>query len=100
MQSQQLDTRIQVEAVNITRGASGGVQKDWTPHSQPWAQRRDLSGNERAASSAGGQVAVARVEFVLRERATSPPRCGYATRARSSTSSTSSPWPTIAAGWY
>lgn len=69
MQSQQLDTRITIEAVNITRGASGGVVKSWALHAEPWAQRRDLSGNERSASSAGGQVAVARVEFVLRERA-------------------------------
>lgn len=74
MQSQQLDTRIEVQAVNITRGASGGVQKAWTLLAQPYAQRRDLSGNERGASSAGGQVAVASVEFVLRERGDITPK--------------------------
>lgn len=68
MQSQQLDTVIQVEALTVTRGASGGMQKQWAVHAEPYAQRRDLSGNERAASSAGGEVAVARVEFILRER--------------------------------
>lgn len=74
MQSQQLDTRIAIDAVTITRGASGGVVKGWTLLAEPWAQRRDMSGNERAASSAGGQVAVARVEFVLRERGDITPK--------------------------
>lgn len=69
MHSLQLDTRIRIEARTTTKGASGGIKSTWTLHLECWAQRRDMSGNERGASSAaGGQVAVARVEFVLRAR--------------------------------
>lgn len=70
MNSQKLNTLISIEAPAISRGASGGAKKTWSVHAKDcWAQRRDMSGNERSASSsAGGQVAVARVEFLLRER--------------------------------
>ena len=69
MHTLQLDTRIRIEARTTTKGASGGIQTAWALHQECWAQRRDMSGNERSASTAaGGQVAVARVEFVLRAR--------------------------------
>ena len=69
MQSQQLDTRIEIDRLTVTNGASGGVLKDWALHANPFAKRTDLSGNERNASAAaGGKVAVARTEFLIRER--------------------------------
>lgn len=68
MNSQQLDTRIDIDRVTITKGGSGGMAKAWAPHAQVWARRLDYAGTERQASSAGGVVATARVEFVLRLR--------------------------------
>lgn len=70
MHTLQLDTRIRIEARTTTKGASGGIKTAWALHLECWAQRRDMSGNERSASNAaGGQVPVARVEFVIRSRA-------------------------------
>lgn len=68
MQSQQLDTRIAIDRVTIGKGSSGGKTKTWALHVEVWAQRTDYSGNERRATSAGGEVAVARVEFLVRQR--------------------------------
>lgn len=69
MHSLQLDTRIRIEVRTTAKGASGGIKSTWALHLECYAQRRDMSGNERSASAAaGGQVAVARVEFVLRAR--------------------------------
>ncbi|WP_313074460.1 head-tail adaptor protein [Melaminivora sp.] len=70
MRAGKLRDRIRIEERTVTRGASGGIKTAWATYWQCWAQRRDMSGSERSASSAaGGQVAVARVEFLLRERA-------------------------------
>lgn len=44
------------------------MQKTWVLHTTIWAKRMDYSGAERRASSAGGEVAVARVEFLIRLR--------------------------------
>lgn len=68
LQAGKLDKRITLQAPAITRGASGGVGKAWTEIAQVWAAVRNMSGNERAASSAGGQVAEARTEFTIRYR--------------------------------
>ncbi len=68
MHSLQLDARILIEAPTVTRGSSGGIKTTWAEHLTCWAQRRDQSGLERAAASAGGAITVARVEFVLRVR--------------------------------
>lgn len=68
MHSQQLDARIQIQLPTVTKGASGGMKNTWAEHVTCWAQRRDQSGNERGAAAAGGVVAVARVEFVIRVR--------------------------------
>lgn len=69
MHSLQLDSRIEIQALTVGKGVSGGMKKSWALHLDCWAQRRDQSGNERQASSGGGgQVALARVEFVLRQR--------------------------------
>lgn len=71
MHSLQLDTRIEIESRTVGKGTSGGIVTAWLPRLDCFAQRRDMSGSERQASSAaGGQVAVARVEFVLRRRDT------------------------------
>ena len=70
MHTLQLNTRITLQKPTTARGNSGGFRVAWTPHLTCWAQRRDMSGGERGASSAaGGLAAQARVEFVLRERA-------------------------------
>jgi SPP1 family predicted phage head-tail adaptor len=68
MQSQQLDTVIQIERRTVTRGSSGGQVSTWAPHAALWAQRTDLSGTERRLTSQGGEAAVARTEFLVRER--------------------------------
>lgn len=68
MHSQQLDTRIEIDRCTVAKGTSGGMQKSWALQATLWAQRRDMAGTERRASSAGGEVAIARTEFLIRER--------------------------------
>lgn len=68
MNSQQLDTRIAIDRVTIGKGSSGGKTKAWALHAEVWARRTDYSGTERRATSSGGEVAVARVEFLIRLR--------------------------------
>lgn len=68
LQAGKLDQRITLQGVNITRGTSGGVVKAWADIATVWAAVRHLSGNERAASSAGGQVAEARTAITIRYR--------------------------------
>lgn len=58
--------RIDIEAPTFTKGTSGGIKTAWAPvASQVWATRTSKSGFERAGTSAGGEVAVAREEFFL-----------------------------------
>ena len=69
MNSQDLDTRIAIDRVTVGKGSSGGKTKTWDHHVDLWAMRTDFSGNERrATTAAGGEVAVARVEFLVRLR--------------------------------
>ena len=68
MNSQDLDTRINIDSLQVAKGTSGGMQKSWVLHATVWAKRMDYSGAERKVSSAGGEVAVARVEFLVRLR--------------------------------
>lgn len=70
LQAGKLNQRIVLQALAISKGTSGGVNKAWSDvaTSVPAAVRH-LSGNERRASSAGGQVAEARTEFTIRYRA-------------------------------
>ena len=68
MNSQDLDTRINIDSLQVAKGTSGGMQKAWVLHTTVWAKRMDYSGTERKVSSAGGEVAVARVEFLVRLR--------------------------------
>lgn len=74
MQAGKLNKRVTLQAPTVTKGASGGVVKGWSEVATVWAAIRHFSGNERAASSAGGQVAEARVEITIRHRAAVTPQ--------------------------
>ena len=65
-----LNQRIALQTPTIGKGTSGGVVKGWAEVAGNLpAAVRHLSGNERQASSAGGQVAEARTEITIRYRA-------------------------------
>lgn len=70
IQAGKLNQRITLQVLTISKGTSGGANKAWADvaTSIP-AAVRNMSGNERQASSAGGQVAEARTEFIIRYRA-------------------------------
>ncbi|SFU81694.1 phage head-tail adaptor, putative, SPP1 family [Paenacidovorax caeni] len=70
LQAGKLTQRITLQAPVVARGRSGGQSKTWTDAATDVpAAVRNLSGNERrASSSAGGEVAQARAEFTLRWR--------------------------------
>lgn len=69
LQAGKLTQRITLQAPAITKGTSGGITKVWADvAANVPAAVRHLSGNERQASSAGGQVAEARTEFTMRYR--------------------------------
>lgn len=68
MRAGDLRDRVTIESLQVAKGTSGGMQKAWVLHTTVWAKRMDYSGAERKASSAGGEVAVARVEFLIRLR--------------------------------
>ncbi|WP_137719347.1 phage head closure protein [Methylobacillus flagellatus] len=64
------DQVIRIDAQVHGKGAHGGKTTTWQPvYQNVLARRMNLSGNERSLTSAGGQVAVARVEFTIRYRA-------------------------------
>jgi len=69
MDSQQLNRRISLQSPVIVRSPSGGQVPGWIEYATPWARKRDLSGNERAATSHGGKVDEARTEWIIRYRA-------------------------------
>ena len=70
LQAGKLTQRITLQAPTIGKGTSGGITKAWADvAANVPAAVRHLSGNERQASSAGGQVAEARTEFTVRYRA-------------------------------
>lgn len=60
-----MDQRVALREPATLKGVSGGFTKSWTTHSEIWASVRHLSGNERRASKAGGEVAVAGTEFSI-----------------------------------
>lgn len=63
-----LKERITLERPEQVKGRGGGVVRNWVlvVDSLP-AARTDFSGNEKPATAqAGGQVAVARTEFLIR----------------------------------
>lgn len=62
-----LNRRIVIEALTQTKDAQGGVVDTWASFATVWAQIKNLSGNERHLTQAGGgQVAEARTEFTIR----------------------------------
>lgn len=70
MRAGQLRHRIDLQAKTVTKGASGGMVDTWAPVATDVpAKITPLSGNERSAVGAGGQVAVPRTEIELRYRA-------------------------------
>ena len=70
MQLGKLNERIQIEALVASKGRSGGVIRTWSPVTPViQASRRSFSGNERSATSAGGEMAVSRDEFTVHWRA-------------------------------
>lgn len=76
LQAGSLNRRVTLQSLVLTRGSSGGMVKTWVALVQDLpAAVLPLSGNERAASSAGGQVAVARTEFTIRYRADVSEKC-------------------------
>lgn len=69
MQAGRLNRRITLQNLTVSKGASGGMKKTWANFATSIAAAvRNMSGNERQASSAGGQVAEARTEFTIRYR--------------------------------
>jgi SPP1 family predicted phage head-tail adaptor len=69
MRAGRLIQRITIEKPTAVTGQSGGTKKTWAPHLVDIAAgRRNPSGNERRATSHGGEVAEARVEFEIRYR--------------------------------
>lgn len=69
LQAGKLNRRISLQSLTVTKGLSGGKQSNWADFAVGVpAAVRHLSGNERQASSAGGQVAEARTEFTIRWR--------------------------------
>ncbi len=65
----ELNRRLTLQRQDVTRGSSGGIEKRWSDIAVNIACAvRELSGNERQSSSAGGKVAVARTEFTIRWR--------------------------------
>lgn len=69
MQAGRLNRRITLQSLTVGKGTSGGMKKTWVNFaSSVPAAVRNLSGNERRATSVGGQVAEARTEFTIRYR--------------------------------
>lgn len=76
-----LNRRITLEALTQTKDGEGGMVDSWAAlASMPvWAKVANLSGNERRATTHGGQLPEARTEFTIRYRAgiTSKMRVSY-----------------------
>lgn len=69
LQAGKLNRIIAIESPVVGKGASGGKQTQWVPFASGVpAAVRHLSGTEKPVSSAGGQVAEARTEFIIRWR--------------------------------
>jgi SPP1 family predicted phage head-tail adaptor len=64
----ELDRRITIQTLSLTKDSEGGMADDWSNLATVWAKVRNLSGNERRVTVEGGQVAEARTEFTIRYR--------------------------------
>jgi SPP1 family predicted phage head-tail adaptor len=70
MSALELNKRITIQQPTQSKGTAGGKKETWTDLATVWAGIRNPSGNERRASSHGGEVAEARTEFKIRYLAT------------------------------
>lgn len=68
LQAGQLNRRITLESLVQTKDSEGGMVDSWSAVATVWAKVDNLSGNDRRATSHGGQVAEARTEFTIRHR--------------------------------
>lgn len=69
MDSQQRNRLIDLELHAVTKDAAGGLVKGWTVFAAGvYAAVRHFSGQEKAATSAGGETAQARTEFDINYR--------------------------------
>lgn len=59
------DQPIQIEALGVGKGTSGGMQKTWAPVATVWGSIRHLSGNEKRVTDVGGVVPQARTEIEI-----------------------------------
>ncbi|KQM79822.1 phage head closure protein [Xylophilus sp. Leaf220] len=59
------DQRVQIEALQVGKGESGGMQKTWVSVAEVWGSVRHLSGHEKRATDVGGLVAEARTEIEI-----------------------------------
>ncbi len=56
---------IEIQSLIIGQDTEGGITKEWKKFTTAFASKNNLSGNERKATTHGGQVAVSRTEFKL-----------------------------------
>lgn len=56
---------IEIQSPTIGKDAEGGKTTVWVKFTPAFAAKNNLSGNERKATTHGGQVAVSRTEFKL-----------------------------------
>jgi|GEM_PF-1065484 len=72
-----LNKRITVESLEVGKDSKGGMVDAWTalPGMPVWAGIKNLSGNERAITSSGGDTKEARSEFTMRYRADVTEQC-------------------------
>ncbi|MGV3679675.1 MAG: phage head closure protein [Acidovorax sp.] len=69
LQAGKLDKRVKLREPQIGKGTSGGIKAQWIDHPEMWASVRNLSGDEKPASSAaGGQTGMARTEITISYR--------------------------------
>ena len=69
LQAGKLDQRLSLRQPAPAKGASGGFTRGWVTLPPMWGAVRHLSGTERRATSAGGEVAEARTEITIPYRA-------------------------------
>lgn len=67
--------RIAIEARTQGKDAHGGMTETWSPIAGTWAEVRLYSGEERRASSQGGQAPIARTEIRIHWRDVVTPAC-------------------------
>lgn len=67
--AKKLNRRITLQSLVETKDDQSGRVTDWVEFARVWASAKSFSGEEKNAVKQGGQVAVARTEFMIRYRA-------------------------------